>query len=190
MKKAFIIHGWGGYPKEGWFPWLKEELVKKDFSVKVLKMPDSDKPKIDEWVSFLKKQIKKLDKETYLIGHSIGCQAILRYLEQLDKDEKVGGIIFVAPWIHLKELETEEEKMIAEPWLKSPIDFDRIKEHTNRYICIFSDNDCYVPLSDSEIFKEKLDAKIVIEKNKGHFSGSDNINELPSALNELVDLSK
>ena len=22
-KRAFIIHGWDGYPDEGWFPWLK-----------------------------------------------------------------------------------------------------------------------------------------------------------------------
>ena len=26
MKKVFIIHGWEGYPEEGWFPWLKKEL--------------------------------------------------------------------------------------------------------------------------------------------------------------------
>ena len=29
MKRAFIIHGWDGYPAEGWFPWLKRELEKK-----------------------------------------------------------------------------------------------------------------------------------------------------------------
>jgi esterase/lipase len=33
MKKVFIIHGWDGYPEEGWFPWLKKELEKKGFSV-------------------------------------------------------------------------------------------------------------------------------------------------------------
>ena len=26
MRRVFIIHGWGGYPEEGWFPWLKKEL--------------------------------------------------------------------------------------------------------------------------------------------------------------------
>ena len=30
MKRVFIIHGWDGYPEEGWFPWLKEELEKED----------------------------------------------------------------------------------------------------------------------------------------------------------------
>jgi hypothetical protein len=27
-KRVFIIHGWEGYPEEGWFPWLKKELEK------------------------------------------------------------------------------------------------------------------------------------------------------------------
>lgn len=26
-RRAFIIHGWEGYPGEGWFPWLKKEIV-------------------------------------------------------------------------------------------------------------------------------------------------------------------
>ena len=33
MKRVFIIHGWGGYPEEGWLPWLKKELEKNGFKV-------------------------------------------------------------------------------------------------------------------------------------------------------------
>ena len=29
MKRAFIIHGWGGHPEERWYPWAKNELEKK-----------------------------------------------------------------------------------------------------------------------------------------------------------------
>ena len=29
MQRVFIIHGWDGYPEEGWFPWLKKELEAK-----------------------------------------------------------------------------------------------------------------------------------------------------------------
>ena len=25
-KRVFIVHGWGGHPDEGWFPWLSSEL--------------------------------------------------------------------------------------------------------------------------------------------------------------------
>lgn len=33
MKKAILIHGWEGYPEEGWRPWLKGELEKHGFEV-------------------------------------------------------------------------------------------------------------------------------------------------------------
>lgn len=25
-KRVFLIHGWEGYPEEGWRPWLKKKL--------------------------------------------------------------------------------------------------------------------------------------------------------------------
>jgi len=33
MKKAVLIHGWEGYPEEGWRPWLKEKLEANGFQV-------------------------------------------------------------------------------------------------------------------------------------------------------------
>jgi hypothetical protein len=188
MKRVFIIHGWGGYPKEGWFPWLKKELEKKGFKVEVPAMPETAYPKINAWVSHLKKIVGAADEETFFVGHSIGCQTILRYLETI-KSKKIGGAVLVAGWVHLTAaaLETEEEKKIAKPWLETPIGWNEIKKH--RFAAIFSDNDPLIPLSDSKIFKSKLGAKIIIEKNKKHFSGSDNITELKSALDELLAIS-
>ena len=58
------------------------------------------------------------------------------------------------------------------------------------FFCIFSDNDPYIPLSDAEIFKDNLNAKIIIEHNKGHFDPSSNIKEVPSALKSLLEISK
>ena len=79
MKKAYIIHGWGGNPQESWLPWLKEELEKRNFKVNIIKMPNPNHPTIKSWVGKLEKVVKA-DSETYLIGHSICCQTILRYL--------------------------------------------------------------------------------------------------------------
>ena len=49
MKRVFIIHGWEGFPEEGWFPWLKNELEAKGFEVHVPNMPDSEHPRIQKW---------------------------------------------------------------------------------------------------------------------------------------------
>lgn len=62
-------------------------------------MPDTANPKIKKWVSELEKQVSELDENTYFVGHSIGCQTIMRYLENKET-RKIGGILFVAPWLN------------------------------------------------------------------------------------------
>jgi predicted alpha/beta hydrolase family esterase len=189
-KRAFIIHGWEGYPEEGWFPWLKKELENKGYQVQVPAMPNSENPKIDEWVPFLSELVQDPDKETFFVGHSIGCQTILRYLESLEKDTKIGGVVFVAGWINLMNLSDPEEEMIAKPWLETPIEWDNIVKHTNKFVAIFSDNDQFVPIGDSEIFKKRLGAAVFIEHEKGHFKGEDNITNIPLVLEELLKMTK
>jgi len=189
VKKVFLIHGWDGNPENAWFPWLKAELEAKDFEVIIPAMPNPEEPKIDEWVSKLKELANDPDEEIYFIGHSIGCQTILRYLESLSENAKVGGVIFVAGWFHLTNLSGPEEEKIAQPWLETPINFDKIITHTNNFLAIFSNNDPFVLLSDKDIFKEKLGAEIIIEQEKGHFDDEAGIKELPSALNSLLDMS-
>ncbi len=191
-KRVFIIHGWDGYPEEGCFPWLKKELEKRGFQVFNPAMPEPLNPQINTWVSFLKKQVGVPDKDTFLFGHSIGAQTILRYLESLNESEIIGGAVFLAGWVHLtdKAFETEEDSKIAKPWLETPINWDKVKSHVGGFIGIFSDSDSLVPLTDSEIFREKLGAEIIIEHNKGHFSGSDGTTELPSALNSVLELAR
>jgi len=192
MKRVFIIHGWDGSPDEPMLRWLRRQLEEKGFSVIAPEMPISDTPDIEVWIEKLKRAIKDPDEQTYFIGHSIGCQALLRYMEKLSLRVKVGGVIFIAPWIHLKPetFENEEVEEIAKPWLETPINFDRIKMRFKKMVCVFSDNDPFVPLSDKDIFKEKLNAEIIVESKKGHFSPDDNVDELPIALNKLIEISK
>lgn len=66
-KRVFIIHGWGGYPDEGWLPWLKIELEKKNFEVFIPAMPDTDEPKINSWVSHLQKIAADANKTLILL---------------------------------------------------------------------------------------------------------------------------
>lgn len=80
MNKIYIVHCWDGSKDDGWYPWLDEKLTSENNKVFRFNMPNTANPKIDEWVSFLDQQIDNLDENTYLVGHSIGCQTILRYL--------------------------------------------------------------------------------------------------------------
>lgn len=189
MKNIYIIHGWDGSPEEPMLKWLKLNLEKEGSRVAVPEMPEPDVPKIETWMGKLKETIKQPDSNTILIGHSVGCQAVLRYLETLPQNVKIAGIVLIAPWMELDtqtiEEEGEEVKEIARPWMETPIDFEKVRTHISRAVAIFSDNDPFVPLGQKELFEKELDAEIVVENNKGHFTVSDGIRELPSALDAV-----
>lgn len=185
MKRAFIIHGWDGNPDEAWLAWLRLELEKKNILVVAPQMPNTGEPKIDEWVPYLAELVGAPDEETYFVGHSIGCQTIMRYLETI-YPQKVGGAIFVAGWFHLENLEGPEEEAIAKPWIEMPIDLAKVKNSAKKIIAIFSENDPFVPLTDKSIFQKKLGAEIAVEKDGGHFTEDDGVTEMPKVLEYIL----
>ncbi len=187
-KKVFIIHRWHGNPKLDWYQWIKKELEKRNFEVIVPEMPNTDSPIIKDWVDHLKKLIINLNEKDFFIAHSIGCQTVMRFLSIHSEKEKLGGIIFVAPWLKLKNLPKEEIE-IAKPWLENPIDFKKIKSFTNKITCIFSDNDNYVPIENITLFRKNLNAEIITEKDKGHFSEDDGIKKVPEVLEKFLKIS-
>ncbi len=191
-KRVFIIHGWSGSPYSAWIPWLKAELEIKGFEIYAPYMPEPDIPDIREWIHLLDIGVGRPDKETFFVGHSIGCQTILRYLQNLKDGTNVGGAILVAPWVHLNLAAYEDQKDIetARDWLETPIDWKKILTHTKKFSAIFSDNDPYVPIADSKIFHDNLGAEIIIENKKGHMNEEAGVVKLYRILSELIKIAK
>lgn len=178
MKRIYIIHGWGLDSNMPWIKWLEGELKKENHTeVYALDMPNTEHPKIEEWVGYLKEYVRNIDDTTYFVGHSIGCQTIIRFLEKLPKSEHIKGCVFVAPWLDLINLDDGEIE-IAHPWIHSKIDFKRVEQHTGNFLAIFSSNDPYVPENEIEKFKKNLGATIIIKKDMGHFDNTEKIPEI------------
>jgi len=189
-KKVIIVHGWEGSPHELMIKNMGIALQKEGFEVIIPEMPDNEHPKITPWVNKLEEVSGKLDKDTYFIGHSIGCQTILRFLEK--SETEIGGVVLIAPWLKLNEknLESLEEKRIAKPWLRLPINFSQVKPVTNNFFCIFSDNDPYVLMSNKDLFQKNLGARSIVEHHKGHYTTSDGVTDNTTAVEEILKLSK
>ncbi len=189
MKRLFIVHGWGGSSQEPLISWIGKIGTEAGFETTVLDMPNPKVPTIDAWVAHLDSNIYYVDKETYFVGHSIGCQAILRYLE-MNKGSQLGGALFIAPWLQVTGLDTQEEQDIARPWMERPIDFMNIKKMSDAFVTIFSDNDRFVDLEQNkEAFVKALNPKIIIETGKGHFSEEDGVTSLQS-VSEIINTFK
>ncbi|MDO8470047.1 MAG: alpha/beta fold hydrolase [bacterium] len=186
MPRAIIVHGWSDSPAGSWFPWLTRELEARGFAVTVPAMPDPDAPKIEAWVAKLQETIGTPDDNLVLVGHSVGCQTILRYLESLPEDTRVGRVVLVAPWFTLQNL-GEDEKEVAKPWLTSPMDLAKVRTRAASFAAIVSDNDPYVPMEPTAtILRGTLGATVAVEAGKGHVSGEDGVTELPSILSAAI----
>ncbi len=182
MKRVFLIHGWEGSPKEHWFPWLKKELEKLDFKVKSLDMPNSNYPKLSEWLNHIKKSVTSPDKDTYFVGHSLGCITIVRYLELLPNEAKIGGCVLVAGFSFLKDKEMKE-------FYKKDFDIVKIRKHCDKFVNIYSDNDEDISLKESKSFAKLLKAKKVLEKGKGHFCLDEGVDKLPNVLKAIKEMN-
>jgi hypothetical protein len=186
MPRVFIIHRWSGGSQDDWRPWLKQELIKLGYEVIVPSMPETDEPKIDTWVNYLTKLVKQPDQKTYFIGHSIGCQTILRYLETINT--KIGGAIFVSGWFNLINLEDEDTEKIAEPWLKTPIDLEKVKANLNKSVLIISDNDPFDCFMENQQKFTELGSNIVVLTQAGHITKEDGFTELPIVVEKFKEL--
>lgn len=187
--RVFIVHRWEGFPGEGWYQWMKKELEKRGCTVRVLKMPHPKKPTIRDWVATLQQAVgKKPNEKTFFVGHSIGCQTIMRYLETLPKGVVTGGALFVTPWFTLKGLETTEDKNTARPWIENQIHTKEVLSHIREIYAIFSDDDPYVPLSNRVTFESRLKAWVMTVKKRGHLSGEDGARTLPEGLAAMEEM--
>ncbi len=185
MKRLFIVHGWGGSPKEPLVAWFGEQGTKLGFETTVLEMPNSQVPTIDAWIKHLDEVVMYPDENTYFVGHSIGFQAIIRYLQSADSP-KTGNVLGIGSWFALIGINSPENKDIARPWLENPIDFVKLRKIVPSFTVILSDNDKFVPFKENEeLFKKNLNAKIIVEHEKGHFTEEDGVRDLQVALEEL-----
>ncbi len=191
MKKIIIAHGWSGSPDEPMLKWIRETMQSSGHEVVAPLMPHADTPTIEDWVSALREGAGEVDENTFFVGHSVGCQTTLRFIESISEDKKVGGVLLIAPWFYLtlENLDEDEDPEVAKPWIETPINFEKILSHINKISAIFSDNDPYVPLEENKkLLEEKLGAKTVVMHDMGHFTESDNVSGLPEAILELKDM--
>ncbi len=184
MKRAVIVHCWGGSANYAWYPWAKAELEKLGYQVSVPNMPDPDPPKLKTWLPHLQQVIGEPDEDLLLIGHSIGNAAIMRYLESLPEGMQVGKVILVAGFTD--QLGFEE----LENFFETRLDYIKIKPKSkNGFVAIQSDNDPFVSKQYGERLKNELGAKLVIKHNAQHMSGAvdgeESCLELPEIIEEL-----
>lgn len=174
MKKALILHAWYATPDSDWYPWLKTELEKKGYEVWLPELPTMPTKDLD-MEAMLKFILEKnfVDKDTMVIGHSLGSVLALRLAERVGFKK---GIL-LAGWDY-NDLTPEHQSF----WTNM-INHELIKKNVSEWVALISDNDPYVTKIIAHEMAARLGAKAVDMGARGHFLTKDNgVTEVPEIL--------
>jgi predicted alpha/beta hydrolase family esterase len=181
-KRVFMIHGYGGKPEEGWRPWLKKKLEEQGMEVCIPAMPDADHPRMDAWVKAIHQAVGAPDADCTFVGHSLGCITILRYLESLSFELRVGRVIFIAGFY--EDLGPRYSEL--QSFINTPVDWASVLSHCSDFHVIHSDDDTSVPITFGKDLAEKLGVPLELHHGYKHFGLDDKITELPIVLEKII----
>ncbi len=142
---AFIFHGTAGHPQENWFPWIREKLEARGLEVFVPRFPTPEGQSLEAWLKVLEHLRGKINRDTIIIGHSLGGMFALKLLELLEQSVKLA--VFVATPIGVGEIKNyDADKAFA----GFDFDWEKIKANSKNFIVYHSDNDPYVSLENGQ----------------------------------------
>jgi uncharacterized protein len=162
--QTIIVPRWSGRPSSDWYPWLIAQLP----HISVLEMPTPDEPTIENWVGAVSSALLELEQpaKTILVGHSVGCQAVLRAL--LATKQPVAAVLLVAAW-----LDVDERWPSIVPWIEAPLDLLAAQAYANQRHVLISDNDPFTSdwQGNRKLWHEAFAADVSIATNAKHFNG-------------------
>ena len=181
MKNYFIIHGSFGSSKEHFLPWLKEELLKQNNNVFALDFPiGKDKQNFENWEKVLLKYKDYINEETIFIGRSIAPIFIIKFL--LKNKIKIDKLISISGFNGFGN--NPEYDYVNKTFLLDSI--DEFKSYCKEIVCIYSNNDPYVPYFQLDMFARCLATKTIKINGAGHFNADSGYGEKFEKLLEFV----
>jgi hypothetical protein len=161
-KRLILVPRWGGTSADDWYPWLLSELEPSGLfaSTRFASMPDPETPTIAGWTAALSREVGESSddvRNTVLVGHSVGCQAVLHYLESLPPGMQVSSTVCVAGWWTVDE----PWESIA-PWIRYEHDDGRIIAAAGTIDVLLSDNDPFTAdsVANAALWWARLRARV------------------------------
>jgi len=188
MANILIIHGAYGNAQENWFPWLKKELESLGNNVFIPNFPTPEKQNLKNWLEILAPYEQYLNKDSIVIGHSLGPVFLLHVIEKLKIPIKAAFFVscFLSP------LGNPDFDKINASFYKSDFNWAQIKANCKEFYIYHSDDDPYVPIEIADKIARGLDVNIQVIEGAGHFNETAGYVTFPlllGAIKQLEDLN-
>lgn len=173
MKYYYIIHGFMGSNIENWFPYFKEKVDSENSLCIIPQFPISlKKHNYLEWTKIMdlyNYEYDMLNENSVLIGHSTGSIFALKYI--LENKIKIDKLILISGFNnYLDPDENDIHNVINPSYYVKESKINEINKYVNEIICIYGDNDPYIPQKVLHEFAKSINAKEIIIHNGGHLN--------------------
>jgi uncharacterized protein len=173
MKNALFLQSWYSKITDNWYPWVKAELIKKNY---IVHFPDiaefrQDAPDLNKILVKII-SLNCVNHDSVVMGHSLGSLAAMRLAETT----KLSNLILVSAW-DFDDL-TPNHKFF---W-QTKINHAQIIANTTIRHVIHSDNDPYITAFQAQEMANRLQADFTLIKGAGHFTSEDGISQIPELI--------
>lgn len=139
-----------------------------------------EEPNCEDWIETIEKNLSNKDhSKLILIGHSIGCMAIVKWFEKFG--HKIKGALLVAP------SDSERENYPSYITGFVPIPTSKLPFPT---IVVASTNDHVTDISRSKEFSENWGSTLVVLENAGHIEAKSGFGDWDQGLELVEELEK
>ena len=168
-KRVLVLHGLGGSDFPHWQAHLTRDLIEQNTPVSFPCLPNRDKPDLNEWKEYLKKEIEHF-KPTIVVCHSLANLLWFHTCEELDI--KLDKLMLVAP--------VRDEVLDDAPTFfpyPTPKDLK-----SNETIMSTSTNDPYITVQEAIRLQSKFKVGMKILEDAGHINAASGYGKLDCAL--------
>jgi uncharacterized protein len=156
MTNYLIVPGLGNSGPQHWQTFF--ELSGNNFYR--IEQTEWEAPSSDSWIEAIDKKLEQFNLENVvLIGHSLGCTAIVKWANKYNKQIK--GALLVAP----SDIEARHYNFPATGF--TPIPLNKLNFKT---IVVASANDVWVSIERAAFFAENWGSQFVNIGNAGHIN--------------------
>ncbi|KIG15550.1 hypothetical protein DB30_05488 [Enhygromyxa salina] len=182
-----IVPRWSGHAGDDWYPWIRAQLSQDpgpSLQVDVVELPNPDAPVIEQCVAALQSALgtrAEALRSTLLVGHSVGCQALLRYLAELragdvgvgaDNERAAGPehLLCIAGWWAV-----DEPWPSIRPWIDTSVALPSLQSNTAGGVTVLlSSDDPFTRdwRTNKATWEQRLDADVRVVQGGRHFNAT------------------
>lgn len=179
----FIMHGSFGSPFSNWFPYLRNEIEKRELAVYTPDFPIGvGYQNYNNWSKVLEIYVSAglINENTIIYAHSIAPVFVCHFL--VEHNIKVRKLVFVCGFNNYFGINEEYDSVNGTMYFD---DLENVKNYADEIICFYSKNDPYVKYEAEKDFADKIATKQVVIDDGGHLNSESGYTEFKELLEYL-----